>query len=368
MAAKTFGDYIKFLRKKNSLGQRQLARLIDTSASYLNDIENNKRNAPREETINKIADLLDADKKKLYDLAALSKKSLPIDIKNFISKNSKVKDLLRILSAYNLDKKEITGIIKMITSINAKAIIIAAGMGTRLKNYTEEMPKCMLDCGGKTLLQRQLDSYKEVGINNISLVRGFKSEKINYGGISYFENPDFKNNQILNSLFYAEEAITGNVVISYSDILFDPFVVKRLLESEHDISIVVDIDWEGYYRGRKDHPVEEAEKVIFDANNEVLKIGKILTHKNDVFGEFIGMIKLSGKGPEVFKKHFHRSKKLYWNKPFQRAKTFQKAYITDFLQEMIDLGVPIHCVIIERGWKEIDTVEDYKNALEEFKS
>ena len=157
--------------------------------------------------------------------------------------------------------------------------------------------------------------------------------------------------------------INGNIVISYSDILFDSVVVKRTLQSNHDISVVVDIDWRGYYVGRKDHPLSEAENVIFNSNNEVEKIGKINTGNEEVHGEFIGMIKLSNRGCEIFKEHFHRLKKLYWNKPFQRAAIFQKAYLTDFIQELVDIGVKIHCVIIESGWKEIDTVEDYKKAL-----
>ena len=102
-----------------------------------------------------------------------------------------------------------------------------------------------------------------------------------------------KNNNILNSNFYGEEAINGNVIISYSDILFESSVVKRLLESDHDISVVVDIDWRGYYVDRKDHPPSEAENVIFNSNNEVVKIGKIATEKEKVHGEFIGMMKLS---------------------------------------------------------------------------
>ena len=78
------------------------------------------------------------------------------------------------------------------------------------------------------------------------------------------------------------------------------------------------------------------------------------------------MMKFSPKGSEIFKKHFHRAKELYWNKPFQRAKIFQKAYLTDMIQELVDIGIKVHCVIIERGWKEIDTVEDYQKALKEF--
>ena len=68
-------------------------------------------------------------------------------------------------------------------------------------------------------------------------------------------------------------------------------VVKRAIESVHDISIVVDIDWRGYYVNRKEHPLTEAENVIFNSDNEVVKIGKINAGKNDVHGEFIGMIK-----------------------------------------------------------------------------
>ena len=79
------------------------------------------------------------------------------------------------------------------------------------------------------------------------------------------------------------------------------------------------------------------------------------------------MMKLTYRGAEIFKQNFHRLKKLYWNKPLQRAKTFQQAYLTDMIQELVDIGIKIHCVIIERGWKEIDTVEDYQKALEEFK-
>ena len=136
-----------------------------------------------------------------------------------------------------------------------------------------------INFGDKTLLESQLEAYRNCGINNISVIRGYKKEKINYEDLRYYENPDFENNNILNSLFYAEQELNGNVIVAYSDSLFEASVVRRLLESQADISIVVDIDWRGYYDGRKEHPIEEAENVIFNANNEVLKIGKILTEK-----------------------------------------------------------------------------------------
>ena len=361
-----FGTFIRELRLKNKIGQRELAQKIGVAASYLNDIEKNKRSAPKLNIIKEISLILKTDLDLLNDLAGNSKKGLAPDILEYIQKSPKIISLIRSFKNNNLSDEEFDRLELSINKSNTKALIVAAGLGSRLKGHTENTPKCMLDFGGKTLLQRQLSSYKKNGINNISLIRGYKKNKINYKGIKYFDNDDFKNNNILNSIFYAEEIINGNILISYSDILFEPFVVKRALESDHDISIVVDIDWRDYYINRKDHPLSEAENVIFNSNNEVIKIGKITTDKEEVHGEFIGMIKLNHKGCEILKQNFHRVKKSFWNKPFQRAKIFQKAYLTDMIQELVNIGIKVHCVIIKRGWKEIDTVEDYKKALVDF--
>lgn len=364
----TFGKHIKTLRLARNIGQREMARIVGISPSYLNDIENNKRDAPRKEIIKKIADILEANLENLYDLAGKAKNKIPPDIPDIIKKNKEIPSLLRTMERYGLTAMEIKKIEKKIEEENMKVIIIAAGMGERLKPYTNGLPKCLLKFESKTLLQRQLEALKANKVKNVVLIKGYEKEKINYPGIKYYINDNYQNNNILSSLFYAEKEIEGEVIISYSDILFEKQVVARLLESKKDISIVVDIKWRDYYEGRKDHPVEEAENVIFDAENNVIEIGKILTKKHDVHGEFIGMIKLTSRGSEIFKRHFNRAKKLFWGKPFQRASVFEKAYITDMIQEMVDLGVPIHCVIIERGWKEIDTVEDYKKALKELEA
>ena len=362
-----FGSFIRQQRIKLEIGQRELAIKIGIAASYLNDIEKNKRKAPKQIIIKKLSKVLKINLEDLNDLAGISKGNVAPDIAEYIEDNPEIISLIRSIKENKLTEYQIENIENSLNKNNCKALIIAAGLGSRLKKHTENLPKCMLDFGGKTLLQRQLESYKQNEIKDISLVRGYKKEKINYKDIKYFENKDYKNNNILNSIFYAEKVINGNIIISYSDILFDKSVVERTLKSDHDISVVVDIDWRGYYVGRKDHPISEAENVIFNSNNEVEKIGKINTGNQEVHGEFIGMIKLSNRGTEIFKEHFHRLKKIYWNKPFQRAKIFQKAYLTDFIQELVDIGIKVHCVIIESGWKEIDTVEDYKKALVGFK-
>lgn len=251
-----------------------------------------------------------------------------------------------------------------------KAIIIAAGPCTRLRPLTDDLPKCMLQIHGKSIIQNTIELFRGNGISDISVIRGYKREKINFPGITYFENTDFWNNNILHSLMCAraklEEAIESGeaVVVTYSDILYSDSVVKKLLKSEHAIASIVDTDWQDHYTDRINHPPSEAELVIMDSNNRKLKIGKhvfaegIDGHKH---GEFIGLWKFTPEGIRAFLKHFDRlHSTLKRTEPYQRAKEWQKSYITDIFQEMIDRGEELHCVLIEKNWAEFDTVQDFE--------
>jgi choline kinase len=221
----------------------------------------------------------------------------------------------------------------------------------------------MLPFGSKTLLQHQLEAFAANGLTEFHVVRGYRGDKIQYPGITYHDNLDFPNNNVLNSLFYAEPALSGSLIVSYSDILFDSKIVQELLKTECDISIVVDVDWRHYYAERIEHPIAEAEAVVMGDGLRATKIGKIAAKGEAVDGEFIGMMKLTSRGTEQLKSWFHAARKRFWGMPFERTAIFQNAYLTDMLQHMIDGGVAVHCVTIKRGWKEIDTVQDYKKAL-----
>ena len=251
-----------------------------------------------------------------------------------------------------------------------KAIIIAAGMCTRLRPYTDILPKCMLSVKGKTLLQHALDIFRSEDISDISIIRGFMKEKIVENNVTYFENTGYENNNILHSLLCArdkiEEAVEKGeeVIATYSDILFDESVVKSLLESKDAISCVVDTDWEAYYDGRTDHPIEEAENVVFDEENKIVKIGKhVMPGKHESLGEFIGMFKFTAEGAKIFLKHIDRLNEEFGKKDaFQNAKEWQKAYITDIMQELVDKKEIVGCTLIQQGWKELDTVQDFLKA------
>jgi len=251
-----------------------------------------------------------------------------------------------------------------------KGIIIAAGPAKRLRPLTNDLPKCMLKINGKPIIQNTIELFRSNGINDLSVIRGYKKEKIDFPNITYFENKDFWNNNILHSLICARsklgEAIKKgeDVVITYSDIWYADSVVKALLKSKKAIASIVDTDWYEYYEGRTDHPIEEAENVIIDDDKRILKIGKhVFTHNTpkDKQGEFIGLWKFSPEGTKIFLKHFDGlNSTLKMTDPYQNAKEWQKSYITDIFQEMIDKGEKIYCVLIKKDWAEFDTVQDFE--------
>jgi L-glutamine-phosphate cytidylyltransferase len=255
-----------------------------------------------------------------------------------------------------------------------KAIIIAAGACKRLRPLTDNLPKCMLKINGKTIIENMLDIFKSNDIEDISIIRGYMGSKIDFQNITYFENDDFMNNNILHSLMYSRDKLVQamqegeEVIISYSDIVYEESVLNKLIKSKANIAAVVDIDWMDYYDGRSDHPITQAEKALFDENYRMIQIGKhILNDLNESHisnhGEFLGLFKLSPEGIRTFLAHFDRLNSTYSKyDSFHNAKEWQKSYITDFFQEMVDMNEDINCVTIKKGWKEFDTVQDFLRA------
>jgi choline kinase/predicted SAM-dependent methyltransferase len=244
-----------------------------------------------------------------------------------------------------------------------KAIILAAGEGSRLGEIAEGRPKCLIHIEDNTLLEIQINTLHSCGIDDVSVVRGYEAEKINVPGLKYYDSPDYASTNMLHSLFYAQKEMMGDILILYADILYEEQVIKRLLESSHDIVVGVMVNWKEAIRQRTTIALEELEMVYFDSENRIQKIGKSLTEEYETQGQFIGIVKCTHRGIDILKRNYERVKKLYYGKPFGQAVVFEKAWMTDIFQEMTELGVPLYCVIIERGWMEIDTPEDYERAL-----
>ena len=242
-----------------------------------------------------------------------------------------------------------------------KVIIIAAGMGTRLRPLTKNSPKCLLKVGKKTILANQLNIYKSLGIKNINIITGYKKKKFKKKIANYFFNKNYKKNNILESLFSAKKVLNDNCIISYSDIIFKKKNIQKLINSKDNISILTDISWKKSYKDRFLHPISEAEKVRFDNSNVLKATGKNLSEK-ETDAEFIGVLKLDQKGCDIFNKFYKMAKKKFSKKKFYNANNITKAYITDFLNYLVYNNIKVNCVKIKGGWMEIDTIEDFNKA------
>ncbi len=256
-----------------------------------------------------------------------------------------------------------------------RAIIIAAGMGNRCQPHTQDTPKCLLEVGETTLLDNVLYHFKQFGIQQIGVVVGHCSEKIiqklesiefNDFEVTFFHNDNYQNNNILHSLMYAKSFLQDDMIVSYSDIWLERAPIERLLSTSGDCVLAVDSDWQQAYIGRTLHPVSEAEKVLYDTNQVVAQLGKHLpeNHKDLNVGEFIGLFKLSAKFCQTFTNIFESlNNQLEPHSDFQFSVSWEKAYITDFFNELVDRGYSLQCSLHAGDWQEIDTQEDYQNLL-----
>ena len=244
-----------------------------------------------------------------------------------------------------------------------KAIIVAAGMGRRLAPYTDDRPKTLVEINGRSILARQVDAYRAAGIGEINIVRGYMKEKIAAAvpDARFFDNDAFRTNNILSSLFYAEPAMDGGFLFSYSDIVFRPEVVRTVIETEGDYALVIDRRWHEAYVGRMNHPVEEGEVARVD-DGRVTLVGKKTMPPEEATGEFIGLARFSARAVEKMRERFHERKRALAGQPYGRAPKFEVAYLTDLLNDLIDSGEVMRPAFIDGGWREIDTVEDLERA------
>jgi len=241
-----------------------------------------------------------------------------------------------------------------------KAIVIGAGRGSRLKHLTEEIPKSLVPILGRPMLDHVLDALAAGGFSrrDVVYVCGYKADVIRaaYPDLTYVENQDWERNNILLSLLHAREHMADGFVSTYADIVYRPAAVEDLARSPHDITVVTDTDWRRRYKGRSQHPETDAEKMQAQGAR-VQRISRKIPSE-EATGEFIGVMRLSPAGARRFMAGFDAAATEFAGKVFREGRTFEKAYLIDLLQHLLDSGEPIHCVPTHGGYMEIDTLED----------
>jgi len=251
-----------------------------------------------------------------------------------------------------------------------KAIILSAGEGKRLRPLTDKKPKSMVKLFNKSLLDWQIKKFNDLQIFDISVVKGYKSETISIKNINYFYNFKFSKTNMVETLFCAKDKLEGNIIISYGDIIYEKNVLEKLIKDESDISVIVDKNWEYYWKMRFKNPLEDAESLVLDENNFIKNIGQPVKEIKEIQGQYIGLIKFQNKGTEILNKFYKKMKNKAKNgkNPLNSSIPFEKSYMTDLLQGMINEGNKVKAIPIKNGWLELDSMKDYNLYNEKLKN
>ncbi len=243
-----------------------------------------------------------------------------------------------------------------------RVIFIGAGRGQRLMPTTAEVPKCFAEVRGTSILDWTLEAFRKNGLDDICFIGGYRIEKVRerYPHFTFRHNTDWPNNNILASLMHAEDLMDEPFICCYSDILFNADVVRRALASDEDFSLVVDTLWTERYTHRTEHPPDDAEKVIVE-DGVVTQIDRDI-EPGAAHGEYIGMAKFSSAGAALLRDHYHRCRLHYAGRSFRQAKSFEKAFLIQLLQEMIEAEVRMVSVDTPGQYMEIDTQQDFDLA------
>jgi choline kinase len=247
-----------------------------------------------------------------------------------------------------------------------KAIIIAAGQGSRLGDLTKNLPKPLLDINGKSILKRQIELFHKFGIEDIVIVRGPHKEKFHFNDVRYIEDTDYLHGEQTSSLMFARDEIIGDVIISFGDIIFDESILKQLLESDDELVLSTDQNWQKSYEKRTDVSQKFSDFVALK-NEQIIKFFKNsddVIEKNNIV-EFIGLLKLSKIGSEKIIKIYNYLEKNHVGE-FHYASSFKKAKIIDLLEELRLKNINIKTKNIDGVWCEIDTPQDLEIAKRIF--
>ena len=239
-----------------------------------------------------------------------------------------------------------------------KAIILAAGVGSRIRPLTDNCPKSLLRVGGKTILEMMISHIQENGIHEIVFVLGYLQRHIQDYVETHF--PDLKATFITNrrftetntgySLMLAIEAIQDSPFVKFdADVVFDSQILKNLIECESDNCLCID----------KNINLDAEEiKVIIDKDNRVLKASKTVNPK-DAVGESIGIEKISQHTSRLLLKEL---------KSMMQDDSNLQEYYEGAYENLIDNNVAFHALdITDLNWIEIDTHGDFETAERLFK-
>jgi L-glutamine-phosphate cytidylyltransferase len=239
-----------------------------------------------------------------------------------------------------------------------KAIILAAGRGTRMKALTEEKPKCLVELDGQSLLEKQLNALRQAGIEDIAIVTGYRRELLIPFNLVEFHNPRWAETNMVTSLACAERWLLSEpCIVSYSDIFYDDQAVTSLISCNASLAVTYDPNWLALWSKRFTDPLVDAETFRINSDDTLAEIGNTPKIISEVEGQYMGLLRFTPQS-------WNEVQKIRTNLD---PATKDNIHMTGMLQKIIETNpVPILAVPYQGDWGEIDSSEDlacYTNRL-----
>jgi choline kinase len=175
-----------------------------------------------------------------------------------------------------------------------RAIILAAGRGSRMGHLTDDRPKCLIELDGSPLIERQIAALRRAGVDQIGVVRGYRAETVDFPGLFYFANERWSETNMVMSLSTAAPWLrSGPVIVSYADIFYSNELVRGLMDAPGALVISYDRTWRRLWSRRFAEPLADAETFRVDAGGRLRAIGGNTTRIEEIEGQYMGLLKFT---------------------------------------------------------------------------
>lgn len=226
-----------------------------------------------------------------------------------------------------------------------RAIILAAGRGSRLGAHTAARPKVLVELAGRSLLDWQTAALRAAGVARLGIVRGYRAHTVVRPELQPFDNPDWDRCNMVASLLCARSWLrAAPCIVAYGDVVFHPQAARALLDADADVAITYDLAWHELWAARFARPENDAESFRSE-NDRLLEIGRRVTDVAAVQGQFMGLVRFTPAG-------WRRAEEAI------RASDARTLQTTELLQRLVERGVAIATLPVRGRWCEVDSESD----------
>jgi choline kinase len=233
-----------------------------------------------------------------------------------------------------------------------RGIILAAGKGSRLNGTAGDKPKCLVEAGGVTLIERQIETLQRAGVDDIAVVVGCQADRVRArcgNNVTYVENGRFAETNSLVSLWMARALLYEGFVVLNCDVLFHPVLLDDLLTARHENALLL------AYREPHEPPFGDEEMKVKVRCGRVIDMSKTM-NPEDADGENLGIVKFGAAGAaalvEIMDGFVNAGELRAW-----APRAFREFAQTRPLYAIGTRGFP---------WIEIDFPEDYRRAVRDI--